>query len=184
MRKYVVGFIFGLIVCSGIIAIATGLSASNTSFEPTDPNWNVSTVDEALNDLYSLSNDDLIFVGTSWKTAKSWDYYGLYNNLLSNSGYVTHSVANDVANLTINKNTTLKIKIFLQNAGALDNKPKYELYKNDVLIQEVTNTTAMDDLNTMTLTVTANQGDVFYAKLYGGGNRPFYCVTLFELMDE
>ena len=53
MKKYIISFILGAIIFSGITALAYNLNASETSFTPSDNTWNVTTVSDALNDLYS-----------------------------------------------------------------------------------------------------------------------------------
>ena len=46
-------FILGLIIAGTIGVVAVNLSANNIDFDPNDENWNVSTVQGALNDLYT-----------------------------------------------------------------------------------------------------------------------------------
>ena len=53
-------FILGAIIFSSITGvIASSLTASSISFEPTDENWNVTTVQGALNNLYDERNKDI-----------------------------------------------------------------------------------------------------------------------------
>ena len=46
-------FVLGFTLATTIGVVAANLSASNISFEPDDENWNVETVQAALNDLYT-----------------------------------------------------------------------------------------------------------------------------------
>ena len=55
--KLFIGIVIGAVI-SGISVYA--LSSNSVAFTPTDTNWNVSTVDEAINDLYEVRNQDLI----------------------------------------------------------------------------------------------------------------------------
>lgn len=55
--KLFIGIIVGAVI-SGISVYA--LSSNSVGFQPQDNNWSVSTVDEALNDLYEVRNQDLI----------------------------------------------------------------------------------------------------------------------------
>ena len=48
MKKYIVGFIIG-IVLMGAIGIVYAVSSDGIGFQATDERWNVTTVDEAIN---------------------------------------------------------------------------------------------------------------------------------------
>ena len=53
-KSNVFSFILGAVIFGSIGVLATSsILASNISFEPTDTEWNVSTVQEAINDLYN-----------------------------------------------------------------------------------------------------------------------------------
>ena len=58
MKKYIIGFILGLITC-GTVAYASNYlyKADEVSYEPTDTNWNVNNVDSAIKELYNKIND-------------------------------------------------------------------------------------------------------------------------------
>jgi len=63
-------FIMGILLCSGIIFGANLYNSKDIEYQPSDSNWNVSNVSEALNDLYTTtsnlnSNVQLIEVGNS-----------------------------------------------------------------------------------------------------------------------
>ena len=66
MKKLITGFILGIITCSGIVYAANYL-ASDISYEPTDASWEVSNVNDALNDLYNMKMelDNLKSLGTA-----------------------------------------------------------------------------------------------------------------------
>ena len=186
MKKCIFSFILGALLFGAISGvIAYQITVDQIGFEPDDPNWQVSNLGEALNDLYALSDGEILFIGAGWKTAHNEDNDGLHNNVLINSNYVTFSNTSGTnPMITITKDCTLKIKGFMQNAGSLDYAPHYKLYKNDTLLEDLTNTKTIEAVNTYTMTVTAEAGDIFYVKHYGGGNRPFYSITIVELMSE
>ena len=46
-------FVLGFVSATTIGVVAANLSANSISYVPTDTNWNVSTVQDALNDLYT-----------------------------------------------------------------------------------------------------------------------------------
>ena len=54
IKKYLFGFIIGVILTSGIGVAASQLFASSISFTPSNPNWELeeNTVEEAINYLY------------------------------------------------------------------------------------------------------------------------------------
>jgi len=51
-------FILGLIIAGSVAVVAVNLTASTISFEPDDDDWEVETVQEALNDLYTEKETD------------------------------------------------------------------------------------------------------------------------------
>ena len=53
MKKYVIGILIGILLTLTTTVVALDLNARQTAFEPDDENWEVGTVEEALNDLYS-----------------------------------------------------------------------------------------------------------------------------------
>lgn len=57
MKKYLIGFISGIILI-GTIGIVYAISSNSITFTPTNGNWNANTVDKALNDLYEIANDE------------------------------------------------------------------------------------------------------------------------------
>lgn len=60
MKKFaknnVLGFILGILLCSGIVYAASYL-ASDVVYDPTDETWKVSNVKEALDSLYSIKKE-------------------------------------------------------------------------------------------------------------------------------
>lgn len=58
MKKLIIGFILGGIIFGGIgIYASTLYKASDVSYAPTDASWEVSNVNDALNDLYELNQN-------------------------------------------------------------------------------------------------------------------------------
>jgi len=55
MKKVILGFILGGIICSGIVYAASYL-ATDIQYTPSDETWGVSNVNDALDSLYELSN--------------------------------------------------------------------------------------------------------------------------------
>ena len=56
MKKYLIGIIIGLIISSTGIVVGYNLNSNDISFTPENNNWQVSNVEEAVNDLYDKSN--------------------------------------------------------------------------------------------------------------------------------
>ena len=52
MRKLIIGFILGIILCSGVV-YAASYYAKDVQYEPTDTSWEVSNVKDALDSLYN-----------------------------------------------------------------------------------------------------------------------------------
>jgi len=72
--KLFIGILIGIVLTSTVV-YAVNLGANNISFEPTDENWNVSTVQGALNDLYNATkdvNDIVIMSSGSYTTTKAY----------------------------------------------------------------------------------------------------------------
>ena len=52
MKKYIIGFVLGIIVCGSIgTVVALNYNAKNVSYTPSDENWNVNNVEDAIKDL-------------------------------------------------------------------------------------------------------------------------------------
>lgn len=71
MKKIIFGIITGIILCGGIV-YATSYYAKDVSYEPSDASWDVSNVNEALNELYELTDTTNIEV----RYAETTDVYG------------------------------------------------------------------------------------------------------------
>ena len=180
MKKYLLGLVTGAIIFSSIGVVAVNVAANNINFEPSDNSWNVSTVEEALNSLYTASGDKIVFVGYNWKEGQSWSTHGLTNGLIVNNNYA--ELVED--ELTIKKDCTLKITAHIDNAGTPSVNPKYELYQNNELIISMQNTKTNNDMQRSSIIVNAKAGDTFYSRMYGGGSRPEVYITWFELTEE
>lgn len=55
-KSRIFSFILGAVIFSGISVCAYSLSSNDISFTPENNNWQVSNVEEAVNDLYDKSN--------------------------------------------------------------------------------------------------------------------------------
>lgn len=65
--KLFLGIFIG-IICSGITVYAASYLAKDIAFVPSDKNWEVSSVEEAINDLYNTKCD------SSSSSSKTWDF--------------------------------------------------------------------------------------------------------------
>ena len=87
------GFILGIIVMSGIGVSATVLYQSNlVSYTPTDTNWNVDNVKDAIDELYAAvenNKDSVIYLGTG--TTFDLKKYDGYQNF-TNSNFIVSPV--------------------------------------------------------------------------------------------
>ena len=65
MKKMLLGFILGLLICGGIV-YATSYFAKDISYQPSDTSWEVDNVNEALDNLYEKTSDksDIVYLGT------------------------------------------------------------------------------------------------------------------------
>ena len=57
MKKYVFGFIFGILMSSGIVYAATLIDSKDVTYTPSDSSFNVNDVSDALNNLYNRISD-------------------------------------------------------------------------------------------------------------------------------
>jgi len=55
MKKYIIGFMLGIILTTTIGVMAINITSNTISFVPNDETWEVNTVEGALNDLYNNS---------------------------------------------------------------------------------------------------------------------------------
>ena len=58
IKGYIISFVLGAIVFSGVTVFASTLLSKDITFTPTKEDWQVSTVEEAINDLYDYSRED------------------------------------------------------------------------------------------------------------------------------
>lgn len=70
MKKYIVGFVFGIIVSTVVGVTASALySSSEVGFTPTDSNWSVNNVESAVNALYTRTTTYKNLTSTTTATA-------------------------------------------------------------------------------------------------------------------
>ena len=60
IKNNILGFILGIIFCGGIVYAASLYNANDVAYEPTDENWEVTNVSEALDSLYVSYNQSLL----------------------------------------------------------------------------------------------------------------------------
>ena len=57
MKKYIIGFIFGIVISSTVVFAANYLyQADEVSYTPSDKDWKVDNVDDAIKELYTMIN--------------------------------------------------------------------------------------------------------------------------------
>lgn len=64
IKHNICGFILGVICCSMTVYAAYNYFASEVSYTPSDKNWNVNSVEEALNELYKIGKPSPVLVGS------------------------------------------------------------------------------------------------------------------------
>ena len=85
MKKYILGILTGLIIACGFCVTAAVLyNSSEVGFTPTDSNWHVNNVEDAINDLYK---DKATAVQVATLTTQGATY------TMQNDGYITGTVA-------------------------------------------------------------------------------------------
>ena len=60
MKKYIIGFILGLIVASGVGVVAYNYNASSIEYTPSDNTWNVNNVSDAIDWLKNNGSIEII----------------------------------------------------------------------------------------------------------------------------
>lgn len=119
MKKLITGFILGIITCSGIV-YAVNYLATNISYTPANNSWEVSNVNDALDDLYKIQS-------TQPKVIK--DYF-------SKSSYTAETIATAQINVTLDcsnvKNITLSNVSVMSGTlyvyGILEDNSSEQLY--------------------------------------------------------
>ena len=173
-------FVLGIILTSGIAVTASQIFAKDIYFEPQE-GWTLeeNTVEAAINDLYSKSNEKIIFLTSSWKGASSWNNYGFSDSLITNNSYVNFNNAT----ITFLKDCKVKVTGFMRNTDASSNNPQYDLIYNGNSILKFSNTTSSEATSKNSKIIDAKTGDTLYAKMYGGGKATFY-ITWIEIVNE
>ena len=120
LKSRIFAFLLGALIFSGLTAVsAYSLFANQVGFTPTDTTWkkengdNITNIEEALNELYSLGNRSLSLTTNGWTT------YG-------GTGYVdgTGHAENVLSNLTVNK------QYFIQLLGGME----VNTYTNNIAV--------------------------------------------------
>ena len=153
MKKLITGFILGIITCSGIVYAANYL-ASDISYEPTDASWEVSNVNDALNDLYNSSGNTVIASGISSGCLNSYNITPKVDESLIELNGVK---------MKLKKSGTYNIYYGVYGLVSGSNYPSISLYINNKLIFNK-NTYAFEmnyPINGV-YTVDLNEGDEIY----------------------
>ena len=79
MKKIILGFIIGLVVGMSTTVLAASILSNQIMYQPSDSTWNVSNVEEALDDLYKIYNSDSINAGKIY----NYEYTGTGNNFVA-----------------------------------------------------------------------------------------------------
>ena len=110
MKKNILCFILGLIVAGSFAGVvALNYSAKDVSYTPSDNNWNVNNVEDAIGDLYKKANDSL---GT-YKILETGTFTTI-NTGNSNHSYNTITLKNTY---TEGQNAFMKIKRVLSTSS-------------------------------------------------------------------
>ncbi len=123
MRKYVIGFILGAVLFSGIGVAAYVLTSSDVTFTPQNSNWQVGNVQEALNSLYISKTSDN-YSENETKVGTWIDGRPVYQKVIMTNQFTTKNKAwftiADVSGLNIDKliDTTI---LGAQNTSSLIN---------------------------------------------------------------
>ena len=155
MKKFILGAIVGILLCSGIV-YAASYYAKDVQYEPKDTSWEVSNVNEAINSLYenSKSNDsNEIIVGMSMTQSitdtSSWNHIGTCK--LTYNGNEIDSFSIPAFNYDIASKTTVgttkiiegkKVRLDCNTTGSLNSNNAImtitlNLYVNDVLVRTI-----------------------------------------------
>ena len=123
MRKYVIGFILGAVLFSGIGVAAYVLTSSDVTFTPQNSNWQVGNIQEALNSLYISKTSDN-YSENETKVGTWIDGRPVYQKVIMTNQFTTKNKAwftiADVSGLNIDKliDTTI---LGAQNTSSLIN---------------------------------------------------------------
>ena len=113
-------FVLGFVFATTIGVVAANLNANTISFEPTDENWNVTTVQAALNDLYEEKEKNCVtgsFTCTTCSTSAGQDtgvdfepslfwFYGRTSGNENTTWYYVKSVSTSTIISTNNSGST------------------------------------------------------------------------------
>ena len=173
-------FILGAIIFGSIGVAASQIFAKDIYFEPKE-GWTLeeNTVEAAIDDLYSKSNEKIIFLSTAWKGYQSWNNDGLSNSLIINSSYLSYS--NSV--ITFLKDCKIKVNVQMKNTNRSSNNPQYDLIYKGNSVLKFSNGTSDEVTSSNSKIIDAKTGDTLYAKMYGGG-EPTYYTTWIEIVNE
>ena len=185
MKKYIMGFILGIILTTSITVLASTLLASQIQYTPEWKKSNgedITNVKDAIDELYlkSTQKSSIILVASNWKEASSWNNagFGVRN-------YIDESYFSLSANTTLEllKDAKIKVTTFMKNTGNVSNAPKSELFKNGVSEKVTVNTTNKDNEMKSSITLDVKKGDLLQLKLYGGSGATTYYVTTIEIEE-
>ena len=159
MKKIIFGIITGIILCGGLVYAANSL-AKDVTYKPDDETWNVSNVEEALNDLYknSKSNDSSEIIVEMSMTQSvinttSWKHTGVcnltYNNEIVDSFTLPDFQYNIDSNTTVGTTKIIEgknVRLECNTTGSLNsNNPIITITLNLYVEEELVRTISIQN---------------------------------------
>ena len=102
VRNNLFGFLIGIILCSGIVYGVNLYKSEDISYTPSDTSWDVSNVNEALNDLYLKTNDSNNKNSKQITLLGTGSGNGINFNVSSFQGYEEFTVDNFIVEIISN----------------------------------------------------------------------------------
>lgn len=127
-------FILGALFFGGIsFVFAFDFSSNNVSYTPKDTTWDVTNVDDALNNLHDYSNKMKFVGGGIMNTSRGTTWVNITDNFTFNP--LLASAQNGV--LTLKKDGRVRVCTTSKGHGK-DNNSNARLYHNSTLIYQIT----------------------------------------------
>ena len=141
-KSRIFSFILGAVIFSGISVCAYSLSSNDISFTPENSNWQVSNVEEAVNDLYGNRYGDLTVYlgGSSMSTLMGIGRLNLNDYDNKYSYFKINSVASETPNYNGSCAVTIIHKTLGQDYSPEFNK-QYEVNDYGLIFVKATSTT-------------------------------------------
>ena len=84
MKKILIGIVIGIVLTTGVV-LASSYIANDILYTPSDSNWNVNNVGDAIDDIYNHVNKQPVQVATLTTQGATYT--------MQNDGYITGTVA-------------------------------------------------------------------------------------------